>query len=103
MFEYMKNARKTINKWIEAREIPNKVKEIEKEVKESQQQMLRSMVSIFGVFVAIFSFIIIGMNTALRIEFAGDIVLFFTQVVVVIGPIIVGLIVLLYFARKIFE
>ena len=103
MLKYMKDAKKTINKWIEAREIPSKVKKIEKEVKESQQQMLRSLVSIFGVFVAIFSFILIGMNTALRIDFTGDICLVMKQVIAIIGPIIVGLILLLVFARIIYR
>ena len=83
-----------------------KTKEIEdsiEELRKSQRENLRNMVSIFGVFVAIFSFIIIGMNTALRIEFTGDIVLLLKQVVVIISPIIVGLIILLYFVRRIFE
>jgi len=100
----MKNARKTINAWIEARRIPREVKEIkeeverigneiseiETEIERSQEYILRNMVAIFAIFVSIFSFVLVGAKGALSLEIAE-----FNDLLKIISVILFPIIILL--------
>jgi hypothetical protein len=90
-------------------EFKEKSKELEKKSKELEQyerNVLRNMVGIFGIFVAIFSFITIGVNSALLIQIPQytSILDIFLYVSAFLAPIFIFLLILLiitgWFIRK---
>jgi hypothetical protein len=72
----VREAKKHIDSLKKIINLPKKIDQVEEEISNMYkniervyERMLRSMISIFGIFVAIFSFIIIGANTAIKIQF----------------------------------
>ena len=113
MHRRMKEARIQIKAWKEVRRAPNEVRKAKKEIESLkselerfQRDLLGTMITVFAVFVAIFSFIIIGTNTAFKIQLTREVFSFkeiFLQVSALLLPIFLilsALLIISYFLTR---
>ncbi len=92
----MLDARERIKGWMDIEKATTRIKKIEKEIEKSQRDMLRNMINIFGIFVAVFSFIVIGANTAMKIQPTQGFAEMLKQTTAFLLPIFLFILILLF-------